>query len=233
MNFRDLGGVPVTGGVVVSGKVFRTAHLSEIDERSAEHIAKKLGIARYLDFRHDEEITRDGHPTVLLTRGVRWVRHPFEIGDDVFSDIRRPGAPEWEALYSRAFRRLVPTFAAAIHLIAEEDTPIVFGCWVGKDRTGIVASLFLSLLGADDAVITADYARTTAALASYRDRFAFLTNLEPDVAEALFASHATAHPEAMLGFLRAIRAEFGSVQEAMAVPDALVETLRSRYVTLR
>ena len=47
----------------------------------------------------------------------------------------------------------------ALRLIADADAfPLVFHCIAGKDRTGVVAALTLSLLGVDDETIADDYA---------------------------------------------------------------------------
>ena len=46
----------------------------------------------------------------------------------------------------------------ALRLIADADTaPLVFHCIAGKDRTGMVAALTLSLLGVPEEVIIEDY----------------------------------------------------------------------------
>lgn len=45
---------------------------------------------------------------------------------------------------------------------AEAGRPLLFFCKAGKDRTGVLAALLLSLLGASDDAIVADYARSDA-----------------------------------------------------------------------
>jgi protein-tyrosine phosphatase len=233
MNFRDLGGLAAARGRVAPGRLFRTAHLSELDERAAEHLCQVLRIGAYIDFREEHETARDGAPSHLVARGVRWVRHPFDIADEPFRALRRPNAADWEALYFRAMLRLAPVLAGAIRLIAQETAPVVFGCWVGKDRTGMVAALSLALLEVDDATIAADYARTTALLMPFKSRFAFLWQGEPEAADEVFEAYNTAQPEIMAGFLRQVRAHFGSVEQALALEPAVVETLRARYLLSR
>lgn len=230
MNFRDIGGVPSDLGFVARGRLFRTAHLSEVDEQSAEHLVAALRIGRYIDFRADFEVTRDGEPRFLLARGVRWIRNPFDLSDAVFEALSRPAAGDWEQLYLRGLRRLRSELAQAVRHIAEADGPVVFGCWVGKDRTGVVAALVLSLLGVADEVIAEDFAKTTELLVPFKARFTVLWKLEPQAAEEIFACYSVARPETMLGFLRALRAEFGSVQAALGLDQATVDALRARYL---
>ena len=45
-------------------------------------------------------------------------------------------------------------------LCAPDALPAVFHCAAGKDRTGLVAALLLSLVGVDDGIVAADYALT-------------------------------------------------------------------------
>lgn len=58
-------------------------------------------------------------------------------------------------LYSHAkiYRRMLVR-------LAEGNTPLVFHCAAGKDRTGVAAALILSLLGVSDDVIIEDYMLT-------------------------------------------------------------------------
>jgi protein-tyrosine phosphatase len=230
VNFRDIGGVPSEFGFVARGRLYRTAQLSGVDEHSAEHLARTLRIARYIDFRGESEIVRDGEPLSLLQRGVHWVRHPFELSDDAFSSLSRPAASDWQDLYLRAMRRIQPELAQAVRHIAEADGPVVFGCWVGKDRTGIVAALLLSLLGVKDDIIAQDFAKTTELLAPFKSQYTGLWQIEPEAAEAIFNSYTVASAETMLGFLAAVRSEFGSVQAALALDQATVDALRARYL---
>jgi protein-tyrosine phosphatase len=231
MNFRDLGGSPAAGGIVARGRLFRTAHLSQVDERAAAHLCQKLEIGSYIDFRTDPEIARDGAPGPLLARGVRWVRQPFDIADPPFRAVSRPRPADWEALYFRSVQRLAPELAGALQAIAAAPGPAAFGCWVGKDRTGMVAALLLSVLGVEDELIAADYAKTTELLLPFRARFEFLWRNEPEAAEEVFAAYNTAQPEIMAGFLRQLKQRFGSADRALELPKALIETLRTRFVT--
>jgi protein-tyrosine phosphatase len=233
LNFRDLGGVAAAEGFVARGRLFRTAHLSEIDDASAHHLVETLRIGSYLDFRADFEVLRDGTPTPLLARGVQWLRHPFDIAHATFRSSRRPNSSDWSGLYGRAFRRLEPVFSDAIRLIAKADAPIVFGCWVGKDRTGMVAALVLSLLGVSDELISIDYGRTTHSLAPHKTRFELLWQNEPEAADAIFEAYGVAKPEVMVGFLRALRDDFGSIQSALGLTSAELDSLKSRYVVER
>ncbi len=230
LNFRDLGGAPVPGGSVARGRLFRTAHLSDISEISAGHLQESLAIGVYIDFRLDHDIVLDGEPKPLLARGVRWQRHPFDLSDAIFNGIAAPRPEDWRGMYGRGFQRLRQEVAGAIQLIALARTPVVFGCWAGKDRTGIVAALLLSLLAVDDAWIADDFAKTGAALLPRKDRFAFLWSGRPEAEAEILHAHLRTEPETIIGFLNDVREQFGSLRRALELPDSVLSALSARYV---
>jgi len=57
------------------------------------------------------------------------------------------------------------------HLIANPDTPLIFHCTAGKDRTGVLAALLLRLAGVPDESIAWDYSLTEPGLGSWRPQF--------------------------------------------------------------
>jgi protein-tyrosine phosphatase len=221
-NFRDLGGIRASGGIVKRGRLFRTAHLSYLDQALAAELANRHGPRTYVDFRTDDEIDRDGAPGPLLALGVRWERRPFDIADETFRNIRLPVPDDWSRLYARAFERLRPLFSMVVQSILSADAPVIFGCWAGKDRTGMVAALLLSLLGADDEAIAEDYARTTTGLAPLESEFAFLARNNPELMAVFFRAFCEAPPEVMRAFLGDVRSRYGSAQSALDIPDEVL-----------
>jgi protein-tyrosine phosphatase len=229
-NFRDLGGIRASGGVLARGRLFRTAHLSYLDETLAAELARAHGVRTYVDFRTNDEIARDGRPDPLIARGVRWERRPFDIADATFWSIRVPAASDWSGLYTRAFERFRSHFSDVVRTIVESPSPLAFGCWAGKDRTGMVAALLLSLLGVSDADIAADYALTTAGLAPLEAEFDFLSPGDPELQKTLFRAFSEAPPAVMQTFLESLRARFGSARAALDIPEETIAALRRAYL---
>ncbi|KAJ1992105.1 hypothetical protein H4R33_001122 [Dimargaris cristalligena] len=87
-------------------------------------------------------------------RGMR--REVLEtVGREVFQDIGLPG------FYSGLLRYSGKEIARAIKPFSyRENYPILVHCSHGKDRTGIIVALLLSLLGVDDELIIDDYTKT-------------------------------------------------------------------------
>src|SRR5260370_40717203 len=68
----------------------------------------------------------------------------------------------------------------AFEAIGATDEPVLFHCFAGKDRTGLVAALMLSLAGVDPEAIGADYAETDIQLAGrYEEWLAKATTAPP------------------------------------------------------
>lgn len=229
-NFRDLGGIRASSGTIARGRLFRTAHLSYLDDTLAAELATLHGIQTYVDFRTNEEIERDGRPEPLIARGVHWERRPFDIADATFWSVPVPAADDWSGLYTRAFERFRSHFKDIVLTICESPRPVAFGCWAGKDRTGMVAALLLSLLGVSDDAIAADYALTTLGLAPLEPEFAFLARENPELQRALFRAFSEAPPAVMLAFLEGLRARFGSARAALDVAEPTIAALRKAFV---
>lgn len=118
----------------------------------------------------------------------------------------------------------------ALDVVAGADGPLVFHCASGKDRTGLLAALLLSLLGVDEDGIAEDFALTERAT------------------DRLVADWHAAHPGRILRrpgygrapaeiirlFLADLTARHGSVREYAAtrlgVDDELVGRLRDRLL---
>ena len=60
--------------------------------------------------------------------------------------------------------------AKVVTVLARTRDPAVFHCAAGKDRTGVISALLLSLLGVREEVIVADYAATRESLDAIVER---------------------------------------------------------------
>lgn len=153
-NLRDLGGYPAAGGRTTAwGRLFRGDGLHRLDPADCE----ALGLTTVLDLRTHDEIARRGR---LEADGVAWHHLPL---------IQAIWDPGWltEAMTPERFladRYLAmldegaDAIGSALRILAEADRlPAAFHCAAGKDRTGVLAALVLSLLGVDDDTIAADY----------------------------------------------------------------------------
>jgi protein-tyrosine phosphatase len=137
-------------------------------------------------------------------------------------------------MYLSMLRNAGPRIAAVLRVIAEAGThPVVFHCAAGKDRTGLVAAVLLSVLGVSDDDVVADYAMTDEIMDEMRARARAraeamgrsLREVPPHVVRAEDAT--------MRRLLQLVRDEHGSVSEYLerhGIDDATIDRLRSHLV---
>ena len=160
-NVRDLGGLVARDGRLVRrGRIFRSDYpaFADVDDGAA---VRALGLRTVVDLRRGTEagfecVSWDDH-------GVHYHRCPLTAG----------GESSWHARYQAYLTHRPETVVEAVRRVTTpDDHPLLFHCAAGKDRTGVVAALVLSVLGVDAEQIVADYVLTEAALAPILARLA-------------------------------------------------------------
>ena len=163
-NLRDCGGLGTEDGYLLRRRVLlRSAALSGLPPATVDALAATLGEATYVDLRTDLEVERDGEPDGLLARGWRWHRIPLQDkqpGDaaDRPRDVLRR--------YRVALPRYLDTARQTAGLLCQG--PVVVGCNLGKDRTGLVVALLLRWLGVRHTEIVEDFTLSNACLSAGR-----------------------------------------------------------------
>lgn len=183
LNFRDLGGYQTEDGRTVQwGRMYRSAQLDRLSALGVEQTVA-LGIKTVVDLRFSHETAK--YPTILAAvpnaQMLSW--HQEQVGDsekmskDMQSSWRssldshdpikvreamRTNYPQ--KLYSHAaiYRKMLIS-------LADSETPLLFHCAAGKDRTGVAAAIVLSLLGVSYPQIIEDYLLTEQQLAGRID----------------------------------------------------------------
>ncbi|MGW4897573.1 tyrosine-protein phosphatase [Kitasatospora sp. NPDC004240] len=159
-NFRDLGGYRTTDGRSVAwGRLYRSDSLAKLRDTDWERFLT-LGVRTVIDLRYPWEIEAKGR--VPEADHLRYANLSIEHRPYDQAEID-PDLDPWRYLADR-FAEVaedgVDEIRQAIELIAETDDPLVFHCASGKDRTGLIAALVLTLLGVPEDQILADFALT-------------------------------------------------------------------------
>ena len=166
-NFRDLGGYKAQDGRQVRwGRIFRSDHLGRLTTDDEARLSA-LGVQRVLDFRGEQEraalpnrLASATHhalgiePTVVQRMqdlAAAGQRLTAAVAADLMKELYRGLANDQAHRYAEFFE----------HLLASE-TPLVFHCTAGKDRTGFAAALTLQALGVPREVVVQDYLLTNA-----------------------------------------------------------------------
>ena len=229
-NLRDLGGYPTTDGRTTRwGTLYRGDGLHRLDADDC----RSLGLRTVLDLRTEHEISERGR---LEVEGIDWHHLPV---------IRTTWEADWWTEGSTAERFLADRYltmleegaealADALRTLARpERVPAAFHCAAGKDRTGVLAALVLSLLGVDDDTIAADYGLSRRGM----DRLVeFVRRTYPERLDTMAdqpAAFLDAPDAAMHVFLADLRAAHGSVEgyvESIGVDHDVAEGLRANLL---
>ncbi|WP_441247996.1 tyrosine-protein phosphatase [Kitasatospora sp. McL0602] len=163
-NFRDLGGYRAADGRSVRwGRLYRSDSLGKLvgAPEADQQAFEKLGIRTVVDLRYPWEIEAKGRVPerhAVDYHNLSIEHRPYDqeaLGTDI------EVAPFLAGKFAEVAEDGVAELRQVLRLIAEADAaPLVFHCAAGKDRTGIVAALVLSLLGVDEEAIIEDFALT-------------------------------------------------------------------------
>jgi protein-tyrosine phosphatase len=172
-NLRDIGGWNGLGGKKVkTGRVFRSDNFGNATEADIDHVVHRLGIKHVIDLRRAEEWDESARFPDL--DGVEF--HHFEMLHIKWESIGRRvnGLSAEEDVveflrhrYSGMLESGYLSVRDSLEVIASGE-PVVFHCMAGKDRTGLVAAVLLSILGVADEDIAADYEMTRFGAARWR-----------------------------------------------------------------
>jgi len=232
---RDLGGIPVGDGRAVRrGRLFRADNLGRLESADKEAFMA-LRIRTVIDLRRLTEVESMGK--VPEWTGATWLHHHLEHEVWDHRTYRESlGVARWLAdRYRDLLESGAADIARVVMLLSDVDSgPTVVHCVAGKDRTGLVSALTLSLLGVADEQIADDYAMTELSAAAYRE---WLRRTDPMAAEKTFPPYYVQTPaETMRLTLLELRERHGSVFQYLArhgVSRVHVERLRAGLVEQR
>jgi protein tyrosine/serine phosphatase len=168
------------------------------------------GVKGVVDLRSDQEIARRPSPFEPADYGPRYLHVP--LVDDDFAD-RLSSVSSMADRYRLMLDHRQDAIASIMTNISRVDGPVVFHCFAGKDRTGLVAALLLRLVEVEADAIGADYAETDAQLA---ERYAeWIAAAPPDRVDAM-RDELRCPPEWMLGAIDHVQERWGGVEPYLA-----------------
>jgi protein-tyrosine phosphatase len=230
-NFRDVGGYQgLDGRTVRWRRLFRSDSLHRLHGEDLEAFGK-LGVRTVIDLRRAHEVERIGR--VPHVDGLEYHNPVIEHID--WARVEEPaGMPHARWLADRYLNFSVDGtegIRTSLSLIADpEAAPAVVHCMAGKDRTGVVCALTLSLLGVSDDDVAEDYALTEASMTSLTEH---LLRTNPGAVSDKY--HMFECPrDAMSLFLDDLRAAHGSVEayvESIGVNGQQVTALREHLLS--
>jgi protein-tyrosine phosphatase len=177
-NARDLAGLPASGGVIGPGRLLRSDNLQGLTEPDVRRLVDDLRLRTVIDLRTTVEVDKEGPGPLTREPSVR-IEHlslfPESGGlTDVDADALLPWqddtAPRRSVVPDPGSRAVgfylayledrPDSVVAALRAITDSPGAALVHCAAGKDRTGVVVALALSVAGVPRDRIVADYAAT-------------------------------------------------------------------------
>ena len=213
--------------------VYRSGELQLSDEDTLSLVG--LGLTAIHDLRTAEEVA--AHPDAVVP-GATW-RH-FDVAGIPMDDlIDLPDEQTAIALMEHVYRSFVEdprsrrSFGSLLARVADHPGPQLIHCTTGKDRTGWVAALLLSVAGVPDEMVVADYLLSNECARASRGQYLTMveTALGPElvpvyqrvlVADERYLRVARDAAEAAYGSLE------GYLTHGLGLETAVLERLRQR-----
>lgn len=216
LNARDLGGLPAARGEIRAKALVRSDNHGYLTDDGAAAV-RAYGVSRIIDLRREVECAREPSPFADTTMYLHLpVQNPADPDED------KDGLDLAE-IYRRLLDRRPSLFANAVTAIAEAPPgAVAVHCAGGKDRTGLVVALALSLAGVEPEVVAADYAVTEQRLQS-RDA-AVLAGIDDAERRELVRKLQATRPETMLAVLEHLDSKHGGVSSFLTAAGCAAPT---------
>jgi protein tyrosine/serine phosphatase len=204
-NTRDLGGLPCATGTTRHGVVIRSDNISSLNAAGVQAMWQ-YGVNTVIDLRTQSEAANFPSPFARPDYGPEYLNLPV-IDDAFMTKVNdTAGIPQ---RYQLMVDHRQEAFGQILTTLARVDGPAVVHCYAGKDRTGLVAAMLLSLAGVDKDAIAGDYAETDIQLA---DRYKeWLASASPERLASM-RDELRCQPEWMVGLLGHIDQTWGGVE---------------------
>jgi protein-tyrosine phosphatase len=249
-NMRDVGGLPtMDGSRIAHRRLLRSDNLQDLTEPDISHLVDEVGVTDIVDLRSDVELRIEG-PGPLQVRDLVPHHHHSLFRDELYQvsaeevlvlpwSKRAAGkAPprverdedHWASHYLGYLADRPDSVLGALEVIAQSRGATIVHCAAGKDRTGTVVGLALSVAGAADEQVVADYVATgqriERVLARLMDRPAY-----GDVLRGQPMEHHRPRPQTMARMLTVLGEQYGGAAgwlREQGWSDVQVEALRAR-----
>ena len=171
-NVRDLGGLPtVDGRTTRAGVVLRADNLQGLTPDDVRMLLTDLGVRSVVDLRTPGERSLEGPGPLraesdVVHHDLSLVPTQYDRPDELDVEQVIPARPtrrsddptDMTGYYVGYVEDMPQNVAAALRVLADGDSgTTVVHCAAGKDRTGVVVALALSLAGVHRDAVVADY----------------------------------------------------------------------------
>ena len=216
-NARDVAGLPTVDGRTTRGGVLlRSDNLQGLTPGDVRALLDR-GLRTVVDLRTAAEVELEGPGPLrfldVAHHHLDLIPHGFEgraAMDRAVPDEQAPdhAMDHWYADYLTDAPQSV---AQALRLVADpRNGAVLVHCAAGKDRTGVVVALALSLVGVTRDAVVADYAASGDRIVQVRDRLVASPTYAKDVG-ARTVDSMRPHADNMERFLDRVDRDYGGV----------------------
>ena len=182
------------------------------------------GVTTVIDLRSPSEVNGDQQENVRVG-GVEYVHRA--LVDD--ANMRRLGeAADMFERYLMMLNKRQEAFCSIFTSVADAEGGVLFHCFAGKDRTGLVAAILLALARVPQDHIAADFAETDLQLAKQYE--AWINEAAPEKRDAM-REELRCPPDRILGVLDYLEQEWGGVEsylEASGMTPANIDRVSAK-----
>jgi protein-tyrosine phosphatase len=230
VNVRDVGGLPtVDGGETVRRRLLRSENLQELTAHDIDTLVDEIGVTTIVDLRSTRELMTEGPAPLDSVDGVQHAHHPvlkefLDASDTVAAALLLTAQQEDRDRYPADLmcghylgyleNRPEEVIGALRSIIAAPGAAVVH-CAAGKDRTGVVVALALTIAGVGPEVIVADYVLTNDRIEAIVERLSRSKMYGGDVSTRPVRAH-EARAETMRAFLEQLDARYGGLPNWLA-----------------
>jgi protein-tyrosine phosphatase len=230
VNVRDLGGLPTSdGGTTVPGRLLRSENLQELSAGDVSRLVDEIGLTTVVDLRSTNEVAVEGPAPLDALPGVRHAHHPvlrefLDVSDTAKAALLTEMAEEDRERYPDDFmcghylgylENRPEEVVGALRSIATAPGAAIVHCAAGKDRTGVVVALALTVADVEPEVIVADYMATDERLDAIVERLARSKMYSNGVTSRPVSAHAP-RAETMKAFLELLGTRYGGLDNWLA-----------------
>ena len=185
---------------------------------------RTYGVTTVLDLRSESEVLGSPSP---FADGFE-LRYVHRILIDDANMTRIGDAQGMFDRYLHIIEKRGQGFRDVLTTLAEAENGVLFHCYAGKDRTGLVTAMLLALAGVRPDDIAADYAETDQQLA--RQYEVWISEAEPEKRDSV-RDELRCPPERILGVLDYIERKWGGVAsylEAAGMTPSNIDLVSSK-----
>jgi protein tyrosine/serine phosphatase len=245
VNARDLGGLPtIDGGSTVHGRLLRSENLQELTPGDVSRLVEELGVTTVVDLRSTNEVTIEGPAPLDALSGVRHAHHPVLkefldvsdtlkaalLTDSIEADRERYPEDLMCGHYLGYLENRPEEVVGALRTITTAPGAAIVHCAAGKDRTGVVVALALTVAGVQPEAIVEDYMATDDRLEAIVERLSRSRMYAGDITSRPVKAHAP-RAETMKAFLEQLTVRYGGIDAwltANGFGEAEVAALRAK-----